>query len=306
MGPTEDSAAQVFLRPETAQGIFINAQKVATTMRKKLPFGVGQIGKAFRNEISPGNFTFRMREFEQCELEFFCHPSEAARWFQYWQDRCHDWLTEHGLNESNLRRVTHQDDALAHYAAQAVDFEYHFAHGWGELWGIANRTDFDLRCHGEATGTDMRMSGADDERVLPYTIEPSVGLDRLVLAFLTDAYCPEAPAGEGRTRSLLALHPALAPISFAVLPLVKKPEHVAAAQQVQEHLAKFVRTDLDLTGSIGKRYRRQDEIGTPYCVTIDYDTLKDNTFTLRDRDTMEQTRVTIEQLVHKATAFGQL
>jgi len=305
MGPTSETSAQVFLRPETAQGIFVGAHKTANALRKRLPFGVGQVGKAFRNEISPGNFTFRMREFEQCELEFFCEPAEAERWFGEWQTVCHDWLLRYGVAEDSLRMIEHNKEDLAHYAAQGVDIEFEFAHGWGELWGVANRTDFDLRLHSEATNTDMRMLCAEgaDKKVLPYTIEPSVGLDRLVLAFLTDSLQLEAPTDGKATRTVLSLHPSLAPTSFAILPLVKKDEHVAYAKDLQQTLSQFACTDLDLTASIGKRYRRQDEIGTPFCVTVDYDTLSDNTVTIRDRDSMAQTRVSVEALVEKARNF---
>ena len=297
-GVTEDSKAEIYLRPETAQGIFVNFKNVARTTRKKMPFGIGQIGKSFRNEITPGNFTFRTREFEQMELEFFCKPGEDLQWFHYWKDTCKNWLLSLGMKEENIRLRDHEKEELSHYSNATTDIEFLFPFGWGELWGIADRTDFDLKQHSEYSGEEMTyVDPQTGEKYIPYCIEPSLGADRVTLAFLVDAYDEETMTndkGQTDTRVVLHLHPALAPFKAAVLPLQKKlgPE----AEKLHEELSRYFMVDYDLTGSIGKRYRRQDEIGTPYCITYDFESLEDGCVTVRDRDSMEQVRIPIAQV----------
>ena len=293
-GVTEDAKAEIYLRPETAQGIFVNFKNVLRTTRKKLPMGIAQIGKAFRNEITPGNFTFRTREFEQMELEFFCKPGTDLEWHSYWKEYCKNWLLSLGMKEGNIRLRDHEKEELSHYSNATTDIEFAFPFGWGELWGIADRTDFDLKKHMEFSKEDMNYLDIEtNEKYIPYCIEPSLGADRVALAFLCNAYDEEEIA-EGDTRIVLHLHPALAPYKVAILPLSKKLSD--KANEVYDMLSKKFICDYDETGSIGKRYRREDEIGTPYCVTIDFDTLEDNTVTIRDRDTMEQIRLPIEEL----------
>jgi len=293
-GVTEDSKAEIFLRPETAQGIFVNFKNVLRTSRKKVPFGIGQIGKSFRNEITPGNFTFRTREFEQMELEFFCKPGEDLEWFRYWKDKCKNWLLGLGMKEVNIRLRDHSEEELSHYSNATTDIEYLFPFGWGELWGIADRTDFDLKQHANHSGEDMNyLDPYTNEKYVPYCIEPSVGADRVALALLIDSYNEEQLEG-GDSRVVLRLHPALAPIKAAVLPLSKKLSD--GASKLYESLQKKYNVEYDEAGSIGKRYRRQDEIGTPYCITFDFDSLNDNSVTIRDRDTMEQIRISISEL----------
>lgn len=294
-GVTEDSKAQVYLRPETAQGIFVNFKNVLRTSRKKVPFGIGQIGKSFRNEITPGNFTFRTREFEQMELEFFCKPGEDIEWFNYWKEFCKNWLLKLGLKEENIRLRDHDPEELSHYSNATTDIEFLFPFGWGELWGIADRTDFDLKQHINLSGEEMSyLDPQTNEKYVPYCIEPSVGADRVALAFLVDAY-DEEQLGDGDSRVVLRFHPALAPIKAAILPLSKKLSE--GALKVHEILSKRFNVEYDEAGSIGKRYRRQDEIGTPYCITYDFDSENDKCVTVRDRDTMEQVRLPIDQLV---------
>ncbi len=293
-GVTEDSANVVYLRPETAQGIFVNFSNVVRSSRLRTPFGIAQIGKSFRNEITPGNFTFRTREFEQMELEFFCKPGEDLEWFSYWKDFCHNWLKELGIKEENLKLRDHEKVELSHYSNATTDIEFLFPFGWGELWGIADRTDFDLKAHQQKSGKSMEYTDpVTGEKYVPYCIEPSLGADRVVLAFLSNAYDEEDLEG-GDTRVVLRLHPALAPYKVAVLPLQKKLSEKATS--VYHNLMKRYPCTYDEAGSIGKRYRRMDEIGTPYCITIDFDTLEDDTVTIRDRDTMAQTRLPISQL----------
>ena len=293
-GVTEDSKSQIYLRPETAQGIFVNFKNVIRTTRKKLPMGIAQIGKAFRNEITPGNFTFRTREFEQMELEFFCKPGEDLDWFKYWKDYCKNFLLDLGMNEENIRFRDHSAEELVFYSKATTDIEFKFPFGWGELWGIADRTDYDLSRHMEHSKQDLSYQDLEtNEKFIPYVIEPSLGCDRVALAFLCNAY-DEEDLGEGDSRIVLHLHPVLAPYKVAILPLSKKLSE--KAQEVYENLSKKFVCDYDESGSIGKRYRRQDEIGTPYCVTIDFDTLENNTVTIRDRDTMEQIRLGIDEL----------
>lgn len=293
-GVTEDSKALVYLRPETAQGIFVNFKNVQRTSRKKLPFGIGQIGKSFRNEITPGNFTFRTREFEQMELEFFCKPGEDLKWFEYWKEYCKNWLLSLGMKEENMRLRDHSKEELSHYSNATTDIEYKFPFGWGELWGIADRTDFDLKQHINHSGEDLVYFDQEtNEKIVPYCIEPSVGADRVALAFLVDAYDEEELEG-GDVRTVLRLHPALAPFKAAVLPLSKKLSDDAF--KVYEMLSKKFMVDFDETGSIGKRYRRQDEIGTPFCITFDFDSLNDNSVTIRDRDSMTQVRIPIDEV----------
>ena len=293
-GVNEDSAAEIYLRPETAQGIFVNFNHVARTTRKRIPFGIAQIGKSFRNEITPGNFIFRVREFEQMELEFFCKPGEDLEWFEYWRSFCRDWLLSLGMQAENLRLRDHEKDKLAFYSKATTDFEYLFPFGWGELWGVADRTDYDLSQHAEHSGKSMEyMDPVTSEKYTPYCVEPSVGVDRLVLAFLCDAYDEEA-LSETDSRVVLHLHPALAPIKAAVLPLQKKLSEPAMA--LYQELSKYFNADFDVTGSIGKRYRRQDEVGTPYCITYDFESLEDHCVTIRERDSMQQTRVPIDQV----------
>ncbi|MCD8141960.1 MAG: glycine--tRNA ligase [Clostridiales bacterium] len=304
-GVTEDAKNTVYLRPETAQGIFVNFPSIQRTTRKKLPFGVAQVGKSFRNEITPGNFTFRTREFEQMELEFFCKPGTDLEWFNYWRQFCHDWLIGLNMKDENLRLRDHTPEELCFYSKATTDFEYLFPFGWGELWGVADRTDYDLTQHQNTSGKDMTyFDPTDNTRYIPYVIEPSLGADRVVLAFLIEAYDEEVVGqdkkGNDDVRVVLHFHPALAPFKAAVLPLSKKlgPK----AQEVQQMLSKYYMVDYDDTGSIGKRYRRQDEVGTPYCITVDFQTVgdentpADNAVTIRDRDTMEQVRVPITEL----------
>ena len=293
-GVTEDSTSTVFLRPETAQGIFVDFKNVMRTTRKKIPMGIAQIGKAFRNEITPGNFTFRTREFEQMELEFFCKPGTDLEWFEYWRKFCKDWLLNLGMKEENIRLRDHSPEELVFYSKGTTDIEFAFPFGWGELWGIADRTDYDLTAHQTHSKEDMSyLDPETNEKYIPYVIEPSVGADRVTLAFLCNAY-EEQELGEGDTRIVLHLHPALAPYKAAILPLSKKLND--KADEVFQTLAKAFPVDYDDAGSIGKRYRRQDEIGTPYCITVDFDTLEDNQVTVRDRDTMEQIRIPIDQV----------
>ena len=293
-GVTEDAKAEIYLRPETAQGIFVNFKNVARTSRKKVPFGIAQVGKSFRNEITPGNFIFRTREFEQMELEFFCKPGTDLEWFKYWKDYCKDFLLTLGMKEENIRLRDHSPEELSHYSNATTDIEFMFPFGWGELWGIADRTDFDLTQHQNHSGESMEyIDQITNERYVPYVVEPSLGADRVALAFLCEAY-DEEEVGEGDVRTVLRLHPALAPVKAAVLPLSKKLGD--KADEVYQKLIKKYNCEYDDAGSIGKRYRRQDEIGTPVCITIDFDTLEDESVTVRDRDTMEQKRIKIEEL----------
>ena len=294
IGVTEDSSNTVYLRPETAQGIFVNFPAVQRSMRKKLPFGVAQIGKSFRNEITPGNFTFRTREFEQMELEFFCKPGTDLEWFAYWKDYCHKFLLDLGMKDENLRLRDHDPEELCFYSKATTDFEFLFPFGWGELWGIADRTNYDLGQHAEHSGKDMTYFDPEtNEHYIPYVVEPSLGADRVALAFLVDAY-DEEEIGEGDVRTVLHLHPALAPVKAAVLPLSKKLSEKAL--ELYDELSKEFATDFDETGSIGKRYRREDEIGTPFCITYDFDTENDGCVTVRDRDTMEQVRIPVSEV----------
>lgn len=293
-GITEDSSSEIYLRPETAQGIFVNFKNVQRSSRKKVPFGIAQIGKSFRNEITPGNFTFRTREFEQMELEFFCKPGTDLEWHKYWKDYCENWLLSLGMKKENIRLRDHSKEELVFYSKATTDIEFAFPFGWGELWGIADRTDYDLTQHMNHSNQDMSyLDQETGEKYVPYVIEPSLGADRVLLAFLCNAY-EEEEIAEGDVRTVLHLHPALAPYKLAVLPLSKKLSEKAT--EVYTNLAKKFMCDYDEAGSIGKRYRREDEIGTPYCVTIDFDTLEDNCVTIRDRDTMEQVRVNIDEL----------
>ena len=304
-GVTEDAKNEIYLRPETAQGIFVNFPSVQRTTRKKLPFGIAQIGKSFRNEITPGNFTFRTREFEQMELEFFCKPNTDLEWFAYWKEFCRSWLQSLGMTEENVRFRDHRPEELAFYSKATTDVEYLFPFGWGELWGIADRTDYDLKRHQEHSGKDLTYFDQEtNEHYIPYVIEPSLGADRMALAFLCDAYDEEVVGqdknGKDDIRVVLRLHPALAPFKAAVLPLSKKLG--SKAQEIHDMLSKDFMVDYDESGSIGKRYRRQDEIGTPLCITVDFETVgdgekeADNCVTVRDRDTMEQVRLPIEKL----------
>ena len=293
-GVTEDNTATIYLRPETAQGIFVNYKNVMRTTRRKLPMGIAQIGKAFRNEITPGNFIFRTREFEQMELEFFCKPGTDLEWHKYWKDYCKNWLLNLGIKEENIRLRDHSKEELSHYSAATTDIEFAFPFGWGELWGIADRTNFDLSQHMKFSGEDMTYVDPEtNEKYVPYCIEPSLGVGRVALAFLCNAY-DEEKISDDDTRVVLHLHPYIAPIKIAVLPLSKKLSE--DARKVQEMLSKNYFVDFEETGSIGKRYRRQDEIGTPYCITYDFDSENDNCVTIRDRDTMEQVRVKIDEL----------
>ncbi len=293
-GVTETSANEIFLRPETAQGIFVNFKNVQRTMRKKIPFGIAQIGKSFRNEITPGNFTFRTREFEQMELEFFCKPGEDMKWFEYWRGFCFNWLLQLGMKEENIRLRDHTADELSHYSNATSDIEYKFPFGWGELWGIADRTDFDLSRHMEHSGEDFHyLDPETNEKYIPYCIEPSLGADRVTLAFLINAY-DEEDLGEGDKRTVLRFHPALAPVKAAILPLSKKLSEDAA--KVFADLSAEFNCDFDESGSIGKRYRRQDEIGTPFCITYDFDSQTDGQVTVRERDSMQQVRMPIADL----------
>ena len=293
-GVTEDSTSTVYLRPETAQGIFVDFKNILRTTRKKMPMGIAQVGKAFRNEITPGNFTFRTREFEQMELEFFCKPGTDLEWFKYWKEFCKNWLLDLGMKEENIRLRDHSQEELVFYSKATTDIEFNFPFGWGELWGIADRTDYDLTQHINHSKQDLSyLDPETNEKYVPYVVEPSLGADRVTLAFLCNSYEVET-LGEGDERTVLHLHPALAPYKACILPLSKKLGEKAT--EVFEKLASKFNCDYDEAGSIGKRYRRQDEIGTPYCITIDFDTLEDNQVTVRDRDTMEQVRMPIEEV----------
>ncbi len=293
-GVTEDSTNEIYLRPETAQGIFVNFKNIVRTTRRKLPMGVCQIGKSFRNEITPGNFIFRIREFEQMELEFFCKPGEDLEWFTYWRSFCKDWLLSLGIRNESLRLRDHEKEELSFYSKATTDFEFMFPFGWGELWGVADRTDYDLGRHQEVSGENLEyIDPTSGERFLPYVIEPSLGADRMALAFLCNAY--EEQQLENDSRVVLHLHPALAPYKAAVLPL-QKNKLGELATQIYQDLAKDFMIDYDETGSIGKRYRRQDEVGTPFCITVDFDTQENGTVTVRDRDTMQQVRVPVSEL----------
>ena len=294
IGVTEDSTNTVYLRPETAQGIFVNFNSVQRSTRKKLPFGVCQIGKSFRNEITPGNFVFRTREFEQMELEFFCKPGTDLEWFNYWKNFCHKWLLDLGMKDENLRLRDHDPEELCFYSKATTDFEFLFPFGWGELWGVADRTDYDLGQHQNHSGKDCTYFDQETgEHYIPYVVEPSLGADRVALAFLVDAY-DEEELSEGDVRVVLHLHPALAPVKAAVLPLSKKLSEKAL--ELYDELAKEFPVDFDETGSIGKRYRREDEIGTPFCITYDFETENDGCVTVRDRDTMEQVRIPLTEV----------
>ena len=300
-GVTENSKNTLYLRPETAQGIFTNFVNVQRTTRKKVPFGIGQIGKSFRNEITPGNFIFRVREFEQMELEFFCKPGTDLEWFQYWRGYCKDFLLRIGLKEENLRLRDHSAEELCFYSKATTDFEYLFPFGWGELWGVADRTDYDLTQHSNTSGKTLDYFDPEtNERYIPYVIEPSLGVERLFLSILTEAYDNEVlgtdDKGKEDVRTVMHFHPMLAPFKCAVLPLSKKLSE--KAREVYDMLSQYFMVDFDDTGSIGKRYRREDEIGTPFCVTYDFETAEsDNCVTVRDRDTMEQVRIPITELV---------
>ncbi len=292
-GVTEDTANAIYLRPETAQGIFVNFKNVQRTSRKKVPFGIAQVGKSFRNEITPGNFIFRIREFEQMELEFFCKPGTDLEWFNYWKNFCHQWLLNLGIKEEWLRLRDHDKEELAFYSKATTDFEFLFPFGWGELWGVADRTDYDLNQHIQTSGKDLSYQDpVTNEKYVPYVIEPSLGADRVLLAFLCNAY--EEEEVDGETRVVLHLHHALAPIKVAILPLQKQLNEKAEA--IYTSLSKKYSCEFDQSGSIGKRYRRQDEIGTPYCITVDFDTLEDDTVTIRERDTMSQIRIKVDEL----------
>ncbi|EJZ70593.1 glycine--tRNA ligase [Lachnoanaerobaculum sp. OBRC5-5] len=293
-GVTEDAKNVVYLRPETAQGIFVNFKNVQRTSRKKVPFGIGQIGKSFRNEITPGNFTFRTREFEQMELEFFCKPGTDLEWFEYWRGFCRDWLIALGIKEDQMRLRDHDKEELSFYSNATTDIEFLFPFGWGELWGIADRTDYDLGRHQEVSGQDLTyFDDETSERYTPYVVEPSLGADRVTLAFLCAAYDEETLEG-GDTRTVLHFHPALAPVKIGILPLSKKLNE--GALKISEELSKYYNVEFDDRGNIGKRYRRQDEIGTPFCITYDFDSENDNAVTVRDRDSMEQVRIPIAEL----------
>ena len=310
-GVTEDTAAEVYLRPETAQGIFVNFKNIQRTTRRKIPFGVCQIGKSFRNEITPGNFIFRIREFEQMELEFFCEPDTDLAWFDYWRSFCHEWLKGLNMHDENLRLRDHEKEELSFYSKATTDFEYLFPFGWGELWGVADRTDYDLTQHQNTSGVKMvyrEGEGKDMVEYVPYVIEPSLGVERSVLAVLCDAYDEEVVGqdkkGNDDVRVVLHLHPALAPFKAAILPLSKKDVLAGPAMELYNELSKEFMVDYDETGSIGKRYRREDEIGTPYCITFDFDTVgdeangiaADHCVTIRERDSMEQVRIPIDQV----------
>ena len=301
-GVTEDAKNTVYLRPETAQGIFVNFTNVQRTTRKKLPFGIGQIGKSFRNEITPGNFIFRVREFEQMELEFFCQPGTDLEWFAYWRSFCKNWLLSLGMTEDHLRLRDHDPEELCFYSKATTDFEFLFPFGWGELWGVADRTDYDLTQHQNTSGKDLTYFDPDkNERYIPYVIEPSLGVERSFLAFLCDAY-DEEEIGEGDVRTVLHLHPALAPFKCAILPLSKKEILTGPAMELYNELSKEFMVDYDETGSIGKRYRREDEIGTPFCITFDFNTVgtetdeADNCVTVRERDSMQQVRIPVSEV----------
>ncbi|MBE9505558.1 MAG: glycine--tRNA ligase, partial [Chloroflexi bacterium] len=307
MGPVEDEAAVVFLRPETAQGIFVNFENVVTTSRKRLPLGIAQIGKSFRNEITPGNFIFRTREFEQMEMEFFVKPGTDEEWYSYWASERFNWYVGLGIRQENLRLREHEKDELAHYAKACVDIEYRFPIGWSELEGIANRKDYDLTQHSSWSGKDLSYFDSQaNERYMPYVIEPSAGADRSVLAFLVDAYTEEEV--EGAERVVLKLHPSLAPVKVALLPLSRNERLAPLAREVYARLSRSFVTEYDDTQSIGRRYRRQDEIGTPFCVTVDFESLQDNQVTIRDRDTLAQIRLPVDKLeaTLKAKLSGEL
>ena len=297
-GVTEDSKSELYLRPETAQGIFVNFKNVQRTSRKKVPFGIGQIGKSFRNEITPGNFIFRVREFEQMELEFFCEPDTDLEWFDYWRSFCHNWLLSLGIKDENLRLRDHSPEELSFYSKATTDFEFKFPFGWGELWGIADRTDYDLTQHQNTSGQDLSYFDQDkNEHYIPYVIEPSLGVERSVLAFLCNAYTEEVLTdanGKEDVRVVMKFHPALAPFKAAVLPLAKKLAPIA--EPIHEELSKYFMVDYDAAGSIGKRYRREDEIGTPFSICVDFDTETDGCVTIRDRDTMEQVRIPVSEV----------
>ncbi len=294
-GVVEDSSTEIFLRPETAQGIFVNFKTIQRASRKKVPFGIGQIGKSFRNEITPGNFTFRTREFEQMELEFFCKPGEDLEWFKYWKAFCMNWLLKLGMTEDKVKFRDHDEEELSHYSNATTDIEYRFPFGWGELWGIADRTDFDLKAHMSQSKSDLSYQDpVTNEKYVPYCIEPSLGADRVTLAFLVDAY-EEEVLEDGSSRTVMKFHPALAPFKAAIFPLSKKLNDEAT--KVYELLAEHFNIDYDDAGSIGKRYRRHDEIGTPFCITYDFESGEDQSVTIRHRDTMEQERIKIEDLV---------
>ena len=294
-GVTEDSTNTVYLRPETAQGIFVNFLNVQRTTRMKVPFGIGQIGKSFRNEITPGNFIFRVREFEQMELEFFCKPGTDLEWFAYWKEFCKNWLLGLGIKEENLKLRDHDPEELSHYSNATTDFEFKFPFGWGELWGIADRTDFDLNAHAKVSGKNMEYTDPNKKKkYVPYVIEPSLGVERMVLTLLCNAYEEQELEG-GDSRVVMHFHPFIAPYKVAVLPLQKKALG-EKAEEIYKNLSKKFSATYDESASIGKRYRRQDEIGTPFCVTVDFDTLEDNCVTVRDRDTMEQVRISIDEL----------
>ena len=294
-GVTEDSKSEIYLRPETAQGIFVNFMNVQRTTRRKVPFGIGQIGKSFRNEITPGNFTFRTREFEQMELEFFCKPGTDLEWFKYWKDYCHQFLLSLGMKDENIRLRDHEQAELSHYSNATTDIEFLFPFGWGELWGIADRTNFDLTQHQTHSGKSCEYFDPEtNEKYIPYVIEPSLGADRVALAFLCDAY-DEEEVGEGDVRTVLRLHPALAPYKAAVLPLSKKLSE--PARELWTKLADHFMVDYDEAGTIGKRYRREDEIGTPFCITYDFESQEDGCVTIRFRDTMEQVRLPMDEVL---------
>ncbi len=294
-GVTEDSTNTVYLRPETAQGIFVNFLNVQRTSRMKVPFGIGQIGKSFRNEITPGNFIFRVREFEQMELEFFCKPGTDLEWFAYWKEFCKNWLLGLGIKEESLKLRDHDPEELSHYSNATTDFEFKFPFGWGELWGIADRTDFDLNAHAKVSGKNMEYTDPNTgEKYVPYVIEPSLGVERMVLTLLCNAYEEQELEG-GDSRVVMHFHPFIAPYKVAVLPLQKKALG-EKAEEIYRNLSKKFSATYDESASIGKRYRRQDEIGTPFCVTVDFDTLEDNCVTVRDRDTMEQVRISVDEL----------
>ena len=300
-GVTEDSSSTVYLRPETAQGIFVNFKNVQRSTRKRVPFGIAQIGKSFRNEITPGNFIFRVREFEQMELEFFCKPGTDLEWFAYWKDFCKNWLLEIGIKEENLKLRDHDKEELCFYSKATTDFEFKFPFGWGELWGIADRTDYDLSQHAKFSGKDMSyLDPVTNEKYIPYVIEPSLGVERLMLAYLCNAY-DEQTLENGETRVVMHFHPAISPYKVAILPLQKNMGD--KAREIYQNLSQHFMCDYDEAGSIGKRYRRQDEIGTPFCVTIDFDTLEDDTVTVRERDSMQQIRLPASELAGYISKF---
>jgi glycyl-tRNA synthetase len=296
-GVVEDTSSAVYLRPETAQGIFLEFKNIVTTCRQKIPFGIGQVGKSFRNEITPGNFIFRTREFEQMEMEYFCKPGTELEWYGYWKKFCMDWLLSLGLKQENIRMRDHESRELSHYSNATCDIEYKFPFGWGELWGIASRTDYDLKAHQEKSGEDLTyFEQAANARYIPYVVEPALGVDRTLLTFLVDGYDEDVIDKERRT--VLRLHPKLAPVKAAILPLLRKPQLVKVAKEIFNRLrqAGDFYIEIDETGSIGRRYRRQDELGTPFCFTVDFESLDDKKVTIRDRDTTKQKRVDVENL----------